>query len=74
MIYPMKKDLLILRRRQSLQSQMTIAAQLGISQAQYSLYEMGHRTPKREQAEKLIKMFGLPPDYFDEPQSEQEGA
>ena len=74
MTSPVKRDLLILRRKQSLQSQIAVAAQLGISQAQYSVFENGYRTPNKGQAEKLIKMFDLPSDYFDESQSEQEGA
>lgn len=74
MLTPIKRELLILRRKQSLTSQIAVAAQLGISQAQYSVYENGYRTPTGEIAEKLIEMFDLPPDYFDEPQSQQEGA
>lgn len=67
-----KRELLILRRKQSPMSQIAVAAQLGISQAQYSTYENGYRTPTGETAEKLIAMFHLPSDYFDETQ--QEGA
>jgi len=69
-----KRDLLILRRKQVPMNQMAMAAQLGISQSQYSLIENGFVTPSEVIAKKLIEMLGLDADYFDEPQSEQEGA
>ena len=61
-----KRDLLNVKRRQSLMSQIEVAAKLGISQASYSYIENGYSNPNEEQAKQLVEMFGLPNDYFDE--------
>lgn len=60
-----KRELLMLRRRRALRSQYDVASEIGISQAGYSLIENGYRNPTPDDAEKLIKMFGLPEGYFD---------
>lgn len=67
-----KREMLILRRRQSLKPQIGVAAELGISQAMYSNIENGYRNPSDEDAKKLIKMFNLPDDYFEDCVSEKE--
>lgn len=60
-----KRDLLILRRKQSLKPQILVASELGISQASYSNIENGYSDPSKEEADKLISMFGLDSDYFE---------
>lgn len=69
-----KRDLLILRRKQVPMNQMEIAAQLGISQAQYSNIENGYVTPNKAIAKKITEMLGLDSDYFDGSETQQEGA
>ena len=64
MTYAGKRELLTLRRRQSLQSQIAVASKLGIGQSQYSYIENGYANPTKEQAAMLIDMFDLPNDYF----------
>ena len=59
-----KRELLILKRKQSLMSQIAIASKIGMSQAQYSYIENGYADPDGDQADKLIEMLGLPDDYF----------
>lgn len=65
MTYVGKRELLSMKRRQSLISQMKLAAQIGMAQSQYSNIENGYAQPSKEQAEALIKMFDLPTDYFE---------
>lgn len=59
-----RREELITRRKQSIKTQHAVAAEIGISQAGYSLIENGYRNPNKEDAEKLIEMFGLPEGYF----------
>lgn len=59
-----RREELILQRKRSLKSQHAVAAEIGISQASYSLIENGYSNPNPENAVKLISMFGLPDDYF----------
>ena len=59
-----KRELLVLRRKQSLMSQIAIASKLGMSQAQYSYIENGYADPDDEHAIRLVEMFDLPKDYF----------
>ena len=64
MLRTCKRDLLILRRKQVPMNQMEIAAQLGISQAQYSNIENGYVTPNKAIAKKITEMLGLDSDYL----------
>lgn len=59
-----RREELILQRKRALKSQHAVAAEIGISQAGYSLIENGYRNPTHEDAAKLIGMFDLPEDYF----------
>jgi transcriptional regulator with XRE-family HTH domain len=47
-------------------NQFDVAKLLGISQAKYSLIENGYKSPTPQEAQKLIAMFGLKPNYFEE--------
>lgn len=67
-----RREELILQRKRALKSQHAVAAEIGISQAGYSLIENGYRNPTPEDAEKLIGMFGLPDDYFGDLEAERE--
>ena len=73
MTYAGKREELSLKRRQSLQSQMAVAAKIGVAQSQYSNIENGYANPSKEQASILIEMFGLPSDYFDVEGGENDG-
>ena len=66
MTYTGKREELSLKRRQSLQSQMAVAAKIGVAQSQYSNIENGYANPSEDQASILIEMFDLPSDYFKE--------
>ena len=61
-----KRSELVLARRVKLLSQFDVAKLLGISQAKYSLIENGYKSPTPQEAQKLIAMFGLKPNYFEE--------
>ena len=68
-----KRELLITKRKQSLMSQIAIASQIGMSQAQYSYIENGYADPDEDQAAKLVELFGLPDDYFAKEEIEANG-
>ena len=59
-----KRETLSIRRRQSLLSQMAVAAKIGVAQSQYSNIENGYANPTEEQARVLTEMFSLPEGYF----------
>ncbi len=59
-----RREELIIKRKQSLMSQMSVAAKLGISQGGYSNIEAGYAMPTEDQAKAMIELFGLPEDYF----------
>lgn len=61
-----KREELILQRRKSLRSQMDVAFELGISQGHYWGIENGYVNPGEELAAKIVAMFKLPTDYFDQ--------
>jgi len=67
-----KREMLILRRRQSLKPQIEVATLLGISQSMYSNIENGYCRPSEDDAKKLIEMFDLPDDYFEDCVAEKE--
>lgn len=69
-----KRDLLSLKRRQSLKSQIAVAAELGMAQSQYSNIENGYANPTEGQRLALIEMFGLPEDYFSCEEGEDDGG
>lgn len=52
------------RRKKAKMSQLLTGHQIGVSQSQYSLIELGWKNPTSEQAEKLIELFDLDADYF----------
>ena len=67
-----RREELILQRKRALKSQHAVAAEIGISQAGYSLIENGYYKPTPENAAKLIEMFDLPADYFGDLEAEKE--
>ena len=73
MTYAGKRELLNIRRRQSLLSQIAVASKLGIGQSQYSYIENGYANPNDEQAATLIEMFDLPKDYFQQDGENDDG-
>lgn len=58
------REELVMKRKMSLRSQIDVANEIGVSQSQYSKYELGYADPTNEQAEKLVELFDLPNDYF----------
>lgn len=65
------RELLRKRRNESKMSQIAVAANVGISQALYSLIELGYYAPSEEVAGKLCQMFNLDADYFDRREDEK---
>ncbi len=73
MTYAGKREMLSLKRRQSLKSQIEVAARIGIAQSQYSNIENGYANPTEEQAAALIAMFDLPDNYFKKEDESDDG-
>ena len=61
-----KRELLEDLRLRNRYTQMRLATFLGISQSSYSNIEMGYVDPAPEVKTKLIDLFNLDPDYFDD--------
>lgn len=68
------REELKLRRKRSFQSQTAVAKSVGISQAMYSLLELGYYDPQPEVAERLTDMFDLPASYFTDTSSNTDQA
>lgn len=78
MTYAPERELLRTRRLTTLvngrpMTQFDVCRKIKTSQAKYSQIERGLTKPSPDEEKKLVKMFNLPEDYFDdEPEQEAE--